>query len=84
MDVETAHRYREGGGEEGVLATLAFLVIAIGAAVGVEVDTDVLGVSVPGSNSADHITRGGQRDMILGAREAILEVQVSNKGEHLA
>lgn len=53
MDVETVHRHREGGGEEGVLATPAFPVIAIGAAAGVEVDTDALGVSVSGSKSAD-------------------------------
>lgn len=47
MDVETAHRHQEEGGEEGVLAIQAFLAIAIAAAAGVEVDTDVGGVDVP-------------------------------------
>lgn len=48
MDVEIAHhRHREEGGEEGVLATLVFPVIATGAVAGVKLDMDVGGVSIP-------------------------------------
>ena len=46
MDVETARRHQEEGGE-GVLATPAFPATAIGAVAGVEVDMDAEGVSVP-------------------------------------
>ena len=46
MDVETAHRPQEEAGGEGVLATQAFLAIAIVAVVGVEIDMDVGGDKV--------------------------------------
>lgn len=50
MDVETALRHQEVGGEEGVRATLAFLAIAIGAVAEVEVGMAAVGVSLLGSS----------------------------------
>ena len=48
MDDEIALRHQEEGGEEGVLATLAFLAIAIGAVVEVEAVMAAVGVSLLG------------------------------------
>lgn len=90
MDVETARRHQEEGGEEGVLATPAFPAIAIGAAAGVEVDMDAGGVSVPisspliRSSMVTIETSLCVRDGIPGARQAIPGVQILNYGEHSA
>ena len=49
MDVEIALRHQEVGGDEGVLATLAFPATAIGAVAEVEFGMAAVGVSLPGS-----------------------------------
>ena len=56
MDVEIALRHQEVGGDEGVLATLAFPVTAIGAVAEVEVGMAAVGVSLRGSSRSIRVS----------------------------
>ena len=56
MDVEIALRHKEVGGDEGVLATLAFLVTAIGAVAEVVVGMAAVGASRLGSSRSVRVS----------------------------